>query len=161
MNTLASLLLATILITIMGPGSASAASSPSSDINFTTPSKNIDCLLYTYENEVVADCLVEQAAWKSKPPVPSDCDLDWVPTEVYLSSKQVGTKFVNTVGVGACRGDIGPLCVANGCTVLAYGKTVKRGRITCASATSGVTCFTTSGTRRGFTVNRAAYKFVS
>lgn len=137
-----------------------ALNAQAADINFTTPSKNIDCLLYEFDNEVVADCLVEQATWKTAPKQPADCQLDWIPSEAYVSSKMVGTKVTNTVGVGGCRGDIGPLCVADGCTVLAYGKTAKRGRITCTSAVTGVTCVTTSGPKKGFTVSRGSYKLI-
>jgi hypothetical protein len=156
MRRIASLITLTLLLVGLQPATRALAD----DINFTTPSKNIDCLLYEYENEFVADCLVEQATWKNPPKRPSDCDLDWVESEAYVSSKLVGSKVVNSVGVGGCRGDIGPLCVNNGCTLLAYGKTVKRGRITCSSATTGVTCTTTSGPKRGFTVSRGSYKLI-
>jgi hypothetical protein len=153
MRRIASLITFTLLLLGLQPlGQASGA-----DINFTTPSKNIDCLLFDWEGEVIADCLVEQATWKNPPKRPTDCDLDWIPSQAYVSTKKVGTKIVNSVGVGACRGDIGPLCIKDGCTVLAYGKTVKRGSITCTSATTGVTCITTAGPRKGFTVSRASY----
>ncbi len=149
-----------IFLTVTMLGLSSTTTVWAADLKFTTPSKNIDCLLYELDNEVVADCLVEQATWKNPPKRPSDCELDWVASEAYLSSKMVGTKVTNSAGVGGCRGDIGPLCVADGCTVLAYGKTAKLGRITCTSAAAGVSCVTTSGPKKGFTVSRGAYRLI-
>jgi hypothetical protein len=130
-------------------------------VHFSTPSNNIDCMIYTFDSTTVADCLVKSAAWKKLPVRPKDCDLDWSATEIGVNSETKGSKRTNSVFTGACRGDIGPLCgpvgTNDGCTVLPYGKSATLGPITCTSKTSGVTCVTTVGTRRGFTVNRAGY----
>jgi hypothetical protein len=129
--------------------------------HFTTPSNNIDCMIYTFDSTTVADCLVKSAAWKKRPAKPKDCDLDWADTEISVSSEVKGSKRVNAVFPGSCRGDIGPLCgpigTNDGCISLPYGKSATVGPITCTSKTSGVTCVTTLGPKRGFTVNRAGY----
>lgn len=130
-------------------------------VHFTTPSNNIDCMIYAYDSTTVADCLVKSAAWKKAPTRPKDCDLDWSATEIAVSSETKGSKRFNRVSTGSCRGDIGPLCgpigTNDGCATLAYGKSASLGAITCTSKTGGVTCVTTLGPRRGFTVNRAGY----
>jgi hypothetical protein len=128
-------------------------------IHFTTPSKNIDCLLYPSDFEFVASCIVKTAEWTNAPDRPADCDLDWSPTDVYLASEVRGKRVTNAVGVGGCRGDIGPIC-GPGCRTLGYGKSVKLASITCTSATTGVTCVTTKGRRTGFVISRAAYRLI-
>ena len=128
-------------------------------VHFTAPSKNIDCMIYTFDSSTSVGCLVESASWKKRPARPSDCELDWSPTEISLSSETTGSKRVNSVSLGSCRGDIGPLCASgnDGCTTLGYGKTATLGPITCTSKTSGIMCVTNAGPKRGFTVNRAGY----
>lgn len=119
--------------------------------HFTSPSGNIDCLLSnddTYGRGVA--CVVEQNDWWPLPPErPSSCDLDWVGTELYLTQK-------GKVFVGACRGDVGPVCTGN-CVTLPFGESVRVGKIRCSSAKSGITCQTTNGARHGFRVSRSAY----
>jgi hypothetical protein len=120
-------------------------------VHFTTPSKNIDCI-GSPSGPPFVDCLVEKANWAQKPRKPASCDLDWVPTEVGMSRRRVS--------VGACRGDIGPLCVPTGpdrCSTLGYGRSVAIGPIRCASAVTGVTCRYTSAPRVGFKVSREGY----
>jgi hypothetical protein len=126
-------------------------------IRFTSPTGNIDCEMYGIDGSPSAGCLVENATWKVSPKKPADCDLDWSPTEVYLS-----VEGKPAVSVGSCRGDIGPLCSPAGnpdsCVVLPYGKSKSLGIITCTSAKTGITCVTTKGAKRGFTVNKSGYK---
>ena len=130
-------------------------------VHFTTPSRNIDCMIFQFDSSTVADCLVKSAAWKKVPARPADCDLDWSNTEIILTSVTTGTKRVATVSAGSCRGDIGPLCGTigsnDGCSTLAYGKSASLGPVTCTSKATGVTCIATSNPRRGFTVNRSGY----
>jgi hypothetical protein len=137
-----------------------AVSAAQTNDHFTTPSGNIDCYLGVIDNESFASCLVESARWPVLPKQPADCDLDWSPTDIGVSSKRTGATFRNSASVGGCRGDIGPLCAPSGndgCRVLAYGRSTRVGNITCTSAASGVTCRTVSGPRRGFTVSRTGY----
>jgi hypothetical protein len=146
-----------IVLTFLAAGPASAQEI----VHFSTPSNNIDCMIYAFDSTTVADCLVKSAAWKKLPARPKDCDLDWSDTEITVSSETKGAKRINSVSTGSCRGDIGPLCgpigTNDGCTVLPYGKSATLGPITCTSKTTGVLCVTTAGPRRGFTVNRAGY----
>ncbi len=147
----------TLIAALVGVGPASAQEI----VHFTTPSRNIDCMIFQFDSSTVADCLVKSAAWKKVPARPADCDLDWSNTEISLTSETKGSKRVATVSVGSCRGDIGPLCgnigTNDGCTTLGYGKSASLGRVVCTSKATGVTCVTTAGPKRGFTVNRAGY----
>jgi hypothetical protein len=124
-------------------GSASAAT----QLHFKTPSGNINCFLFSAQGGT-ADCMVRKASWPSVPRKPASCDLDWAPYEVELVKSRVT--------LGGCRGDIGPLCYAGNdhCSVLAYGRSVTIGGITCSSATSGLTCRRAIGDRAGFRVAR-------
>jgi len=118
-------------------------------IQFTSPSGNIDCLGSTTA-PIFVGCYVQKTTWPRRPPRPAGCDVDWVPTEVQLSRRRVT--------VGACRGDIGPLCVpAGACTRLGYGRWVDIGPIRCTSATNGVTCRYRTSPRVGFRVAREGY----
>ena len=115
--------------------------------HFRSPSGNINCLVTT----TFADCLVKQNSWRTLPRRPASCDVDFFPAEVILSG--------NRVGVGSCRGDVGPLCVpttADRCSVLGYGRSVTVGRIRCSSATNGVTCRRTDN-GKGFRIAREGY----
>ena len=58
--------------------------------------------------------------------------------------------------IGACRGDVGPLCFRD-CTTLAYGKSVDIGPIRCRSAVNGVTCRYVRGKLAGFRIAREGY----
>lgn len=128
------------------PATASARA-----VHFTTPSRNIDC---RGEGSSIS-CLVEVASWPRVPPRPADCDVDWIGSQITLSSGRVS--------VGSCRGDIGPLCLASGpdsCTVLRYGRSVllRRNGIRCTSRRTGLTCRARNGTGAGFTVSRQGYR---
>jgi hypothetical protein len=144
------LLLAAFLVGVM------AAPAQAKIVHFTSPSGNIDCLGFT-DGTVFVQCLVQKADWPRRPSRPASCDLDFSPTEIQLSNRKVT--------VGACRGDIGPLCLPSGgdrCTVLGYGRAVDIGGIRCTSATTGVTCRykrakRPGGPRAGFRVSRQNY----
>jgi hypothetical protein len=128
----------------------SAAPAQASFVHFTSPSGNIDCI-GDARAPAFAECLVQRASWPRLPPKPSTCDLDWVPTELDLGHRHVS--------VGACRGDVGPLCTTGSgrCTTLAYGHAVDIGPIRCSSATNGVTCRYRTTPRVGFRVAREGY----
>ena len=98
--------------------------------------------------------MVQVATWPNKPPRPRSCDLDWVPTEVALANRKVS--------VGACRGDVGSLCIAEQRRPLLrvlspYGRSTDIGPIKCISAISGVTCRYKVAPRVGFKVSKQGY----
>jgi hypothetical protein len=136
-----------VLVALLAlPAAASARA-----VHFTTPSTNIDC---RGEGASIS-CLVEVASWPRLPPRPANCDVDWIPTQITLSSGRVS--------LGSCRGDIGPLCLPSGpdsCTVLRYGRSLvlKRNGIRCTSRRTGLTCRTRNGTGAGFKVAREGYR---
>ena len=115
-------------------------------VHFRSPSGNINCLLF----RTGAECVVKKQSWPRLPARPANCDLDRVPNNLGLS----GTNLV----VGACRGDVGPLCYrGSGCTTLAYGRARTFGKVRCVSATNGVTCRRLDGRRIGFRIAREGY----
>lgn len=132
------------------PAAASAAT-----VHFTSPTGNIDCRSDA-ANDV--SCFVEKGHWSNERPRPANCEWDWEPRQVSLT----GNKIV----VGACRGDIGPLCVpasagGDDCTVLRYGRSVRIGKIRCSSAAAGITCRANDGKGRGWRVSRTELKTFS
>lgn len=136
---------------------ALAASVPASAalVHFTSPSRNIDCLMFT-DPGVGVTCDVEHATWARPKPKPKGCPLTWVATNVTLERGRVT--------VGSCRGDIGPLCApagvrdANPCRVLAYGRSVTLRRLRCTSTRAGVTCRLRNGAGPGFRIAREGYR---
>jgi hypothetical protein len=125
-------------------------SNAATQVHFKSPSGNINCYLFSAQGGV-ADCIVRQASWPNAPKKPASCTLDWAPTEVQLVKRHVS--------VGGCRGDVGPRCYAGGdrCSVLAYGHAITMGAIRCSSATSGITCRRTTGSRPGFRIARERF----
>ncbi|MCB0880694.1 MAG: hypothetical protein KDC33_00540 [Thermoleophilia bacterium] len=141
-------LVAAALAACAAPGAAAAAT-----VHFTTPSGNIDC---RSDDPSEVTCVVEKGRWANQRAKPASCDWDWSPREVTLMR---GGRIV----VGACRGDIGPLCVPGGsaadaCRTLGYGRSVRIGTMRCASARAGVTCRARNGKGRGFRVSRTALR---
>ncbi len=127
--------------------------------NFTTPSRNIDCLIFQLDGLASASCVVKSDSWRKLPKKPADCDLDWSPTEVGISEETERGKRKVSVYAGVCRGDIGPLCPPDSCRVLGYGKSITIASFTCTSRTTGMTCLDRkSSKKRGFTVNRSGYQ---
>lgn len=112
----------------------------------TTPSGNIDCRSDS-ANEVW--CTVEKGRWGKARPA-SGCPNDWFPRDVRIERGRVVQ--------GSCRGDIGPLCVKGpgneDCRVLAYGRSVRSGRVRCTSRVAGMTCRLGDGRGKGFRVSR-------
>jgi hypothetical protein len=134
------------LLVLALAASASSPVSAQSLVHFRSPSGNINCVMFAGG----AECVVKQQSWPRLRARPASCDLDWVPNELSVS----GTR----VFVGACRGDVGPLCFAgSGCRTLAYGRSTTLGRVRCSSARSGVTCRRLDGRRIGFRIAREGY----
>lgn len=146
---------ARILVPVLVAASVAAvpAVAPAAIVQFTSPSRNIDCLGTTDAGSVGVSCVVQRASWPKYPPRPASCDLDWSKTEISL--------FAGRVRLGACRGDVGPLCVRGSgsrCRVLPYGKTVAIRSIRCTSRTTGMTCRAADGKGVGFQVSREGYR---
>ncbi|MGQ0632790.1 MAG: DUF6636 domain-containing protein [Sporichthyaceae bacterium] len=155
--TSASAALAVLLALLPGAATAldttTAAATDGKVVHFTSPSGRIDCYLSDDKSfGRGANCIVQQDRWTNRKTRPASCDLDWEPAEVLLTPK-------GKLRIGACRGDIGPICGPRGtvdaCTTLAYGKRVRAGEITCSSSRKGITCRTTTGA--GFRVARSGY----
>jgi hypothetical protein len=155
------LLLTLTFLLAAGPADVVRAQSTSTTIR--TPTGNIICEFRSDNSDTDSDsvvCGVQESSWKSNPKKPADCDLDWSPNEVGLSSDTNGTTITNLTWVGGCYGGVDmPICPkSSSCTVLFYGKSAQHGRIRCTSEKTGVTCVTTAGKKRGFSVSKSGYK---
>jgi hypothetical protein len=139
-----SLITAVLLLATIGAAPSAAATSI---VHFKSPSGNLNCIAGTAPSAFV-ECLVRTAAWPHVRAKPANCDLDWEPYNLSLSSRRVV--------VGACRGDVGPRCFHD-CTTLAYGKSVSIGLIRCRSALDGITCRYVRGRLAGFRIAREGY----
>ncbi len=132
---------------------AHAAPAQSKLVHFQSPSGNINCIGAAAEpaSPAFVDCLVRRNTWPKLRPKPASCDLDWAPATLSVSRRHTY--------VGACRGDIGPLCLYSNdrCSTLRYGRHVDIGPIRCSSATNGVTCRYRTGKRVGFRIAREGY----
>jgi hypothetical protein len=126
---------------LAGPASAAL-------LHFKSPSGNINCYLVTAEGKSSAECIVRQADWATTPKKPAVCDLDFAPFTATLDGQ--------SVHVGDCRGDVGPLCYSPGgrCSTLAYGHSLRAGTIRCTSRAAGITCRATVGKKHGFLIAR-------
>jgi hypothetical protein len=146
-----------ILLAIAAIALAIPAVAVAKPVHFTTPSGNIDCVGGFESPGASVDCIVEKHSWPKVPKRPASCDLDWVGSEISLTN--------GVVRVGACRGDVGPLCVPGStdrCTVLAYGTSVLIKRsIRCTSRRTGLTCRARKGVGPGFRVSRQGYTIFS
>ena len=126
--------------------------------HFRSPSGNINC----YGGATGVTCLLLHNTWKKLRPRPASCDLDWAPTDMSLFLDSRTGKW--GVGVGGCRGDVGPLCYPqDSCLVLRYGSSITAGSarrgIRCTSRVAGVSCVRLgAGTGpRGFRIAREGY----
>lgn len=112
-------------------------------IRFRAPSGNIFCMIANQPGGWVgARCDIMDVTVQSFARRPADCPLDW------------GHAFeVGIAGAGApvCAGDT----VADpDAPVLAYGRSVRLGGLSCSSASTGMTCTNREG--HGFTLARRA-----
>ena len=137
------ILSAVVALATLGGGSAAADPVVT---HFKSPSGNINCIGGT--SPAYVECQALKATWPKVPSKPANCDLDWAAYNISLSSRRVG--------LGACRGDVGPRCFHD-CTTLAYGKSVNIGPIRCRSAVIGVTCRYVGGKHVGFRIAREGY----
>jgi hypothetical protein len=137
------ILIAAVALACAGAAPAGAATRL---VHFQSPSGNLNCI--GGSSPVFVECMVRHATWLHAPARPANCDLDWEPYNISLGSRRVG--------LGACRGDVGPRCFHD-CTTLAYGKSVSIGPIRCRSAANGVTCRYVTGKLAGFRIAREGY----
>jgi hypothetical protein len=137
---------------------AVALTATSPFVHFQSPSGNINCLgAGPGSFGPAVSCLVQKHSWpaalvKHKP---ASCDVDFDPYTIGLYTNH----GKQSVDVGSCRGDIGPLCHYTDakCFTLGYGHSATMGPIKCTSATTGVTCRFTTGRRVGFMIAREKY----
>ena len=122
---------------------AVAAATASAKIRlFQSPTGNIGCVIAVGNGGNEARCDVAQHSWQAGPK-PKNCELD------YGQGLVVGTKHRAAF---VCAGDTtlhqGP--------VLRYGRTVRRGTMSCTSSTSGMTC--RNGRGHGFFLSKQRYR---
>ncbi|MGD9695466.1 MAG: DUF6636 domain-containing protein [Thermoleophilia bacterium] len=122
-------------LAVLGGLTAAPVSSALGITSFRTPSKNIYCGFIG--NQVRCDIFKTSA---KGPPEPPSCQLDW---GIAYGLTQRGR------GRGLCVGDT---VLNSRAKVLAYGTSIKRGRITCTSRTAGLTCANKNG--HGFFLSR-------
>ena len=145
-----------MLITALAALALAVPASPAATfVHFQSPSGNINCL-GTGDSPAFVSCVIKRASWPYRAPKPAACDLDWNPLELGLGRRRVS--------VGACRGDIGPLCLGQSeprCTTLGYGRSVTFGPFRCSSAPEGVTCAYGTAPSVGFRIARQGFEIFS
>jgi hypothetical protein len=102
---------------------------------FESPSHNIGCVI----SKTGARCDIREHAW-TPPPKPRTCEVDWG------FGLTVGKRGF---GRWVCAGDT----VFGGKKVLAYGKSIERGRFKCTSYRNGMRCVNTRN-HHGFRLAR-------
>lgn len=117
------------------------AASNANAVFFASPSRNIGCLL----DKGFVRCDIGTRDW-SPPPKPRSCPVDW--GQGVSVGKRGRARFV-------CAGDTVKDPRAR---ILHYGRSMTRGRFTCTSRQSGLTCRNRQ-TGRGFTLAKERYRF--
>jgi hypothetical protein len=137
----------TTTATVAPEASRTAPSGPQATVvsadeayDFQAPSGNISCSM-ARDN---ATCEIKDHTFE-QPAKPSDCDVDY--GRMISVKGEAPAEFL-------CHGDT--VFVAEA-PVVAYGERVSNGSVTCTSATSGLTCSTSSGSH-GFELSRASYR---
>ena len=119
------------------------ASSAMGLTSFVTPSRNIGCIGDRSE----VRCDIKETSG-TPPKRPANCQQDW------------GSAFrvrATGRGQGVCAGDtVLPSPGQAGVKVIAYGKSIRFGKITCFSQKTGMTCRNTAP--HGFTLSREAIR---
>ncbi len=131
--------LATVVFTML-TSLALPAHAQDRHIGLQTPSGNIHCQFFSYDNQTSLRCDIGQIA--VRPPRPADCDLEW------------GSAFeVAARGRTAQRICYGDTVMDKSLPVLSYGEIWQRGGFTCTSDQTGLTCF--NADRHGFSLSRS------
>lgn len=125
-------------VALAGPAGASAALR-----TFQSPSGNIDCIM---DGGASVRCDIQSKSWP-RPPKPKNCPVDW--------GQGLGVDATKR-GYVICAGDTALAPPGDPYPVLAYGKRIKVGGITCSSATAGITCRNRQG--HGFFLSRQRYR---
>lgn len=111
--------------------------------SFVTPSRNIGCI----GDKSEVRCDIKETSG-TPPKRPANCEQDW------------GSAFAVRAtgrGRGVCAGDtVLPSPGQSGVKVIAYGKSIRFGKIACFSQRSGLTCRNPSP--HGFTLSREAIR---
>lgn len=126
------------LLLVLGMSAAHAE-----DLYFRSPSGNIYCGYFSYDGQTAIRCDIR--AFTPSYKRPADCDLDY------------GGAFEITPN--ANRGSVlcyGDTVMSPDARVLAYGRSIDRGGMTCVSAQTGMTCTNAKG--HGFSIARAKQK---
>ena len=120
------------------------------DSEFITPSGNIVCSIYADNSG--ASCEIREHAWvvpaSAEGPGGRPCNLRFGGLQFYVSQAK-------PANLGCYEG--ASSFTAGGQTTLDYGQTLSRGKMTCASEVSGVTC-TDTVTGHFFRVSRDDYE---
>ena len=138
---------AVALLTTLFATSAGAASASS---YFRTPSGNIVCGAFTGPGyPALLECgVVSGLVPPPRRPGASACrDDDFASSRIHLNA--TGRPY------GFCSGDVGVLAEAGSAPVLGYGKSLRAGPFSCASARTGLSCRNRSG--HGFFLSRQAW----
>ncbi len=128
-----------IAVIVVAVGCLFAPASASAFTAFRSPSGNIGCYLAASS----ARCDIRDRDW-SPPPRPRSCPVDFGQG---ASITRRGTR-----GRLVCAGDT----ALNSGRVLAYGRKLRAGGITCTSRVAGMTCANRRG--HGFTISRQRYR---
>lgn len=124
------------------PGSGvtptATATSVRSDAWFTTPSRNIGCVMSNGD----VRCDIHQYTW-APPPQPAWCEFDW-PGGAELDDGKAGLTCLSDTVLGSTE-------------VLAYGSAIRVSTVVCASLTVGMRCADTR-TGHGFLLARETYR---
>lgn len=130
---------AALTVLLTGLLAAPSAARAQELVGFRTPSGNIGCQL----DASAARCDIRARDW-SPPRKPAGCELDYGQG---LTISRTGSR-----GRFVCAGDT----ALGAGTTLAYGRTIRRGGISCTSRRSGVTCTNARG--HGFRLSRESYR---
>lgn len=122
---------------LLAPAGASAALR-----SFQSPSGNIDCII----DSTSVRCDIQSKSWKP-PPKPKTCPVDWGGGLGVDATKR---------GYIICAGDTVQAPPGDPYPTLAFGKSIKAGKITCTSATAGITCKNRQA--HGFFISRQRYR---
>jgi hypothetical protein len=131
--------------------SLTAYAAQAEDATFRSPTGNINCLYLELETGPEMRCDISQftPSFKTAPPGTSNETI--VCTPALLHGYSITPK--GSSGKAFCPTDA---VIDPGSAVLPYGATFRRGGVTCASETSGMTCKNAAG--HGFSLSRAQQK---
>jgi hypothetical protein len=133
-----------VLAGVVGLAPAVASARVAHMVAFSSPSRNIGCILFRAEGYWIARCDIGHRDW-SPPKRPKRCHLDYG-QGVYVSGRGRRGGYV-------CAGDT----ALGAKRVLAYGHKLRRGTILCTSMTTGMRCVNVRD-GHGFLISRETVK---